>query len=372
MSPLDPVELTGKLISFDTINPPGNERPLAEMLQGLLQEAGFACQLVEQGTNRASLIATIGPGKRPALCMTGHLDVVPLGLAPWNQDPFGGKVEGDRLYGRGASDMKSGVAAMITSAIEAARELPDLELVLVITADEEVGCTGTKMLYEEGHLDQSVGAVLVCEPTSNLPDLGHKGCLWLEATLKGVTAHGSTPHLGENAVYKAAEKVLLVRDFSFDEAPHPLYGPPSHNVGNIKGGLNINSVPDKAAFHIDLRSIPPMDHQDLKQRFEALLGPETELKTVIDVEPVETDPKDPWIVDCLALLKERNGEEPPLRGGVYVTDASILWRAYGQPPVMVLGPGEFAQAHKTDESCSIKKIRQAHQIYREILSRWAQ
>ncbi|MDT8445288.1 MAG: M20 family metallopeptidase [bacterium] len=372
MTQLDPVDLTRHLISLNSVNPPGNERPIALMLDAILSQSGFQTKLVDYEQNRSSLIAWCGSGDKPALCMTGHMDVVPLGQAPWTQDPFAGTIEGDRLFGRGASDMKGGVAAMVTSAIEARHRFAGLELVLVITADEEVGCTGAKVLFEGGHLNQKVGAILVCEPTSNLPDLGHKGSLWLEAILRGVTAHGSTPHLGENAVYKAAEKVLAVRDFQFDPVEHPLYGRPTHNVGNIKGGLNINSVPDRASFHIDIRTVPSMDHQALTNQFKQLLGPETQLREVINVEPVETDPQDPWIQDCLALLKDHQGQEPPIRGGVYVTDASVLAKAYGKPPVLVLGPGDFAQAHKTDESCSVSLIHEAHQLYLEILKRWSQ
>lgn len=368
---LDPLALTQALVAKKSINPPGDEAPIAQYLRGLLEPAGFACQVVALGENRASLIAKFGAGAKPALCLTGHMDTVPLGQAPWTKDPFAGQVEGDRLYGRGTSDMKGGLAVMVCSVVEAVKLHPDLELVLVITSDEEIGCQGAKLLWEQGYLNQPVGAVLVCEPTGNLPDLGHKGSLWLEAICRGVTAHGSTPELGVNAVYLAAQKVLVAKELDLGPQRHALYGRPTLNVGSFKGGMNINSVPDRASFTLDIRTLPSMSHGEVTDWVQKALGPEVELRWIIDAEAVEVDPNDPWIKDCLDLLQARNAEPVPIRGGVYVTDASVLWRAYGRPPVMVLGPGDFSEAHKTDESCSVSKLYEAKEIYLEILGRWA-
>ena len=131
------------------------------------------------------------------------------------------------------------------------------ELVLIITAGEETGCTGAAALIRgEAQCCPQVGALVVAEPTGNQLLVGHKGALWLEAVTTGVTAHGSMPEKGVNAVYKAARAVTALQDFDFNFARHDVLGNPTLNVGAISGGLNINSVPDRAVIGIDIRTIP--------------------------------------------------------------------------------------------------------------------
>ena len=200
------IELTQELVRFNTINPPGSERACAERLAGLLEGAGFAVELIPFGEGRAQILARLGgtPGKLP-LGFTGHIDTVPLGVQPWSVDPFAAEIADGKLYGRGSSDMKSGVAAFVTACIACADRLANTPgILLVITAGEETGCTGAEALVRtNGGLGQ-VGALVVAEPTGNKPLVGHKGALWLEAETKGVTAHGSMPEKGVNAVYKSS------------------------------------------------------------------------------------------------------------------------------------------------------------------------
>jgi len=361
------LELAKALIRLPTINPPGNEAQAVDLLLPLLEGAGFECMRVHHWDHSESLIAKLGPG--PYLCMTGHLDVVPLGKAPWTKEPFAGQVEGDQLFGRGASDMKGGIAALVTSAIEAAQTHKDqANLLLILTAFEETGCLGAQDLLEKGLLKDSVTRILVCEPTSNRVDLGHKGSLWLEATCLGVTAHGSMPHLGVNALYKACELILGLKNHRFAVLPHPLLGGPTLNIGTLKAGLNVNSVPDRASFTIDIRLVPPMVPEQVFEEIARVLGPETELKIIDQSAQVDADPLEPWTASVLKRVFEVTKEEQkPYKGGVYVTDASVLWPAFGCPPCVVLGPGELAQAHKTDEYCMISRLHQAVEIYRLIL-----
>src|SRR6188768_1159667 len=164
----DAVQLTRKLLEFNTINPPGAEEACARYLGDLLEAAGFRVQYSTFASGRASLIAQIGaPQSKPALGFTGHIDTVPLGAAAWKNHAFGASLEGGRLYGRGSSDMKSGVAAFVVAALaqaERLRESPGVTLVL--TADEECGCGGAAHLARETSLLGRVGALLVGEPTA--------------------------------------------------------------------------------------------------------------------------------------------------------------------------------------------------------------
>lgn len=367
----DAVTLTRDLIRFDTVNPPGNERPCAEHLGRLLQDAGFAVSYHDLAPGRASLIARVGGGEKPPLCFTGHIDTVPLGAMPWSKDPFAADVEGDRLYGRGASDMKGGVAAFVFAMIDlmpGLAEGPGVEL--VITAGEETGCEGAFHLAGLGDALGRAGAVVVAEPSANYPYVGHKGALWLKARSRGVTAHGSMPERGVNAIHKAARAITKLEDFDFNVARHAVLGKPTLNVGTVHGGMNVNSVPDQADIGIDIRTIPGQDHGGVRASLESYLGDDVEIDATVDVEAVWTDPADAWVKEVFAVMAPLLGEAPETRGATYFTDAAALTPAYGGPPTVILGPGEPHLAHQTDEYCLVSRIDQAVEAYRRLARSW--
>src|SRR5947199_3949585 len=187
--PIDPVELSRELIAFNTINPPGNELSCIRHLENILADAGAKTSLQNFAPERANLIARIGGvDSKPPLCFTGHVDTVPLGNAAWSVDPFAGEIIDGKMYGRGSTDMKCGVAAFVAAIGNMAGQLDGLGgVVLVITAGEEIGCEGAFHLARAGIVGRA-GAIVVAEPTSNAALVGHKGALWLRLTLKGVTA----------------------------------------------------------------------------------------------------------------------------------------------------------------------------------------
>ncbi len=366
----DPVALTRKLISFDTINPPGYEAECARYLGELLDQAGFRVAYHEFGDGRTSVVARRGGEENP-LCFTGHIDTVPLGAQQWSVDPLAGEIRDGKLYGRGSSDMKSGVAAFVTAAIDMADELDDGPgVVLVITGGEETGCDGAFHLTRTGGALGKAGAIVVGEPTGNYPLTGHKGALWLEARTRGVTAHGSMPEHGVNAVYKAARVVSKLERFGFEGAPHPVLGGATLNVSTIQGGMNINSVPDSSRMHIDIRTVPDIDHDRLRERLNGYLAPDLdEMDALVDLQGIWTDPEHEWVRRVFGLAEPILGERPEARSATYFTDASALTPYYGAPTI-ILGPGEAAMAHQTDEYCYVSKIGQAVSIYTAILKSW--
>ena len=369
---LSALELTQALVRFDTINPPGNERLCAEHLGSILDDAGFAVSYHEFAETRTSLVARIGgDADAKPLCFTGHIDTVPLGAAPWSVDPFAADIADGKLYGRGTSDMKSGVAAFVVAAIRLARELETGPgMVLIITAGEETGCEGAYHLAELGNVLGDAGAIVVAEPSSNLPFIGHKGALWLKAVANGLTAHGSMPELGVNAIYKAARTISQLEDFDFNVARHPVLGKPTLNVGTVHGGMNINSVPDRAEVGIDIRTLPDQDHGDLCAHLSSYLGDDIAVEPIVDVGSVWTDPAEDWMLDVFDVMAEILGKMPEVCTATYFTDAAALTPAYGGPPTVILGPGEAAMAHQTDEYCVVDRIDQAVDAYVEIAKRW--
>lgn len=369
---LNPVELTRDLIRFKTINPPGDELPCAEFLGRILEGAGFATSYYPMGDNRANLVARIGGAedKKP-LCFSGHTDVVPLGAKVWSVDPFAAELEGDRIYGRGSTDMKGGVAAIVAAAVELAPKLDGTPgLILVITAGEERGCEGANHLVQlPGALGQA-GALIVAEPTANQPLVGHKGVLWVEGTAKGVTAHGSMAHMGDNAVYKAARAVTRLEHFKFPAAAPGSIGEPTLNVGWFRGGMNINSVPDEAKIGLDIRMVAGLSEEAVLAALAEMGGSDVSFQKLASHPPVWTDPVNDWVESVFSIAAKIHGAPPKPAIASYFTDACALNQAFGGPPTIIMGPGEPELAHQTDEWCSAKRVEEATSAFTEIARAW--
>ncbi len=369
----DALQLTRELLKFNTINPPGAEQACAQHLGDLLKRAGFTVDYAEFAPTRTSLVAKIGgvKGKRP-LGFTGHIDTVPLGSAAWKADAFGASLEGGKLYGRGSSDMKSGVAAFVVAALRMVEQLKNGPgVTLVITADEECGCGGATYMVKQGNLLGEVGALVIGEPTANYPLVGHKGAFWLDVKTHGITAHGSMPEQGDNAIYKAAAAITKLRDFDFETPAHALMGAPTLNVGTVHGGLNINSVPDSTVIGVDIRSVPGQDHALLQSRMQRMLGETVEVTATLDVASIYSDPAQPWIQHVFDVTQSRLGARPQAKTATYFTDAAVLKEAYRDIPMVVLGPGEPQLAHQTDEYCLVDRIEESVAIYSELIKDWS-
>ncbi len=371
MNRVDPVALAQELVRFDTVNPPGNEAACAKHIGAVLEGAGFQVSFHLLAEGRLSLIARIGglPDK-PALCLTGHTDVVPLGAADWSFDPFGGEIADGKLLGRGSTDMKGGVAAIVSAAVALADKLertPGIEI--VITADEETGTNGARMLARERLLGRA-GAMVVAEPTSNALWLGHKGVLRFEGLAQGITAHSSMPEAGDNAIYKAVRAIDALQAFDFGVAAHPYLGSPTLNVGWVRGGMNVNSVPDRASFGVDIRVTPQVDLAALKERLRETVGRDIEVSFGTEAEAVWTEPGEPWIVELREMFAAPDGSVAEIGAAPYFTDAAALREGYGPIPTIILGPGEPRMAHQTDEFCYVERIEEAAELYTAIVRRW--
>ncbi len=360
-------DLTRELVALETINPPGGEAQAAELLGARLQAAGLSVAYYELAPGRPNLVARLeGRGERPALAMTGHLDTVPLGRARWSREPFG-ELDDERLYGRGASDMKGGVAAIVLAAERLAALGPGAGgLEIVLCAGEETGCEGAVALTEAPGALGEAGALLVAEPTGNAPCVAHKGVIWIEATTEGRSAHGSSPQLGVNAIYPLARAVAALDGLELEAEEHALLGRPTLSVGTVSGGVNVNSVPDGAGAEIDVRTVPGLGAQAVLEAIAAAAGHDVSLATRIAFDPVVSDSADPWVRDVHDVLGASPAEP---RGLAYFTDASALTPAYGGVPTVICGPGEAGQAHQTDEWAEVAKLEAALDAYVEIARR---
>ena len=371
---IDAVEITRRLIRFDTINPPGNERPALEWLAGLLAPAGFKITWQPLREGRANLLARLPATSTPTrapLVLSGHVDTVPLGNAPWSVPPHEGVERDGRIYGRGASDMKSGVAACVRAALDLASH-PDrsADLRLILSAGEETGCDGVIALAKDPALLGTAGALIIAEPTDNRPLLGHKGALWLNLHHSGVTAHGSMPEKGRNAIFGACASIEALRNLDFGVRAHPVMGPITLNLGTLHAGLNINSVPDLATLGVDIRTTPELSNADALELVTAAVGADVDIETLTDMAAVFTPADDPWMIEMRILAQSVTRVAAGDETAFYFTDASVLTAAFGNPPTLIMGPGPMSLAHQTDEYCETKLIVDCTRAFVEIGRRY--
>jgi succinyl-diaminopimelate desuccinylase len=372
---MDAVALTQELVRIPSINPPGDEEACAHRLADVLRGAGFEVQLDCFGPRRYNLVAEMaGSSTGRPLGFTGHIDTVPLGLAAWRHDPHAADIEDGRLYGRGSSDMKAGVAAFAAAcALSRDTVARSAGVRLLITGGEETGCDGARALARaRQRWSRDLALLVVGEPTANYPCIGHKGALWLKATATGKTAHGSMPERGDNAIYKAAQAVGMLRDYPIGEQAHPLMGRATLNVGTFHAGLNVNSVPDRAEFTVDIRTVPGMRHACLCTRLGELLAGKAEIEPIVDVPALSSERHDPAIAQVFDVCGAFHAEPLVEKSVPYFTDGSTLHAITGNPPTVILGPGEPHMAHQTDEYCEVARIEQAVDIYQALLERAAQ
>jgi succinyl-diaminopimelate desuccinylase len=366
----DALGLLTELVRADTVATA--EGALARRCADLLADAGHTARLVPWEDGREQLVSRAGDACAP-LTLTGHLDTVPADGAGWSVDPWSAERDGDRVVGRGTSDMKSGVAAaVLAAAAHASTPHACRGVQVVLTAGEETGCTGAARIPAEAVAPG--GPLLVAEPTANRLVLGHKGALWLRLTAAGRAAHGSAPELGDNAAVRLARAAVALHDH--DGWPrHPAFGPVTANVGLLRAGVQPNVVPDAAELLLDLRTVPGVDRGDLRAMVAGLTGEGIEVTDHVVLPVVDTDGAEPFVGEVRRALGTCGRDDEPVPPARFFTDASVLAGLLGPAPgqaapTVVLGPGEPDQCHVVDEWCSADRVEQAAEVYAALLDRW--
>ena len=371
------VSLLSQLVSTHSVNPAyepsSNEKAMAELIQDLLSQwkIPFETQLVRP--DRSNVIAKLPGSGSKALLFEAHMDTV--SVEKMAIDPFTPKREGDRLYGRGSCDTKGGLAAMLYALklVHQAGPPPGSTILFAATVDEEHGFQGVSHLVASGvHAD---GAV-IAEPTDLDVVVAHKGVLRWRITVHGKAAHSSKPHLGVNAIVnmmhivEAIERELMPKLAAKD---HPLLGPATLSVGTIRGGTQVNTVPQACSIEIDRRLLPGETSETVWKEFQQVLDEQKALHPSIDVVmedpmledgPLATDPREDIVTVAEAACREVRGTARKI-GVPYGTDASKLSRA-GIPSI-VLGPGSVDQAHSSIEFVSIDQVVDAAEIYARMM-----
>jgi succinyl-diaminopimelate desuccinylase len=261
---LDERALTERLISYDTSSPDGI-RKAAGFVKGWLESHDIAVEELEV-RGMPILAASAGTGTGPRVVFHGHLDVV-----PGREEQFRPRVEDDRLYGRGAYDMKGALASMM-GAVQELREARDVAVVLAIVPDEESEeevDRGTDFLIRNGFTGDFA---ITGEPTDLHIGVQAKGVLALRLQVAGTAAHGSTPWLGDNAILKALDVFRAIETLPFARESSDLFDRPSINLGRILGGDALNKVPDSCTIDVDIRYLPGQDSAEIKAQVAELDG----------------------------------------------------------------------------------------------------
>lgn len=373
----DLVELACRLIQIPTENPPGNEKKAFLFLKPILARMGFQVRTYISPKGRSNIIAERrwGKGGR-SLIFNGHLDVVPAGdPSKWKYPPSGGKLSQGRVYGRGASDMKGGVASFIHAISMIDRSnipLNQGSLALHLVSDEEShGHQGMGFLARKGLIKGD--AVLVGEPTNLDLIIAQKGALWFRIATFGKSAHGSRPGQGVNAIEKMMTLIGRLNSIPLLKE-HPLLGKPTINIGKIQGGIKVNVVPDRCEIEVDRRLLPDEKREEVLKEIRAAIGSvqadaplfKYQIEEIDYAEPSEIDPEEEIVRIGLEAGKEVMGEKPRVRGFSGFTDARFYINQF-HIPTLIFGPGGTDQSHTTDESVEVDNLIQAARIYARII-----
>lgn len=372
----DVVDLLTDLVAVDSVNPslvPGaaGERRIADHVCSWATAAGLATRVLETHPGRPSVVVRGGAARGGAtLLLCGHLDTVGVGGMA---EPFTPRTVGDRLYGRGAYDMKAGLAAALIACRDAARAGIDGEVVLAAVADEEHASIGVREALEHVHAD----AAIVTEPTELVVATAHKGFAWTEIEVVGRAAHGSRPHLGVDAIFKAGPVLVALAELNarLQQTQHPSLGPGTVHGSLISGGLEESTIPDRCVLTIERRTLPGETAADVERDVAAVLArcaaadPELEAtsRTTLVREPFEVPDTTP-IVTAVRDGAERSLQRRPEVGGVSYWADSAFIAAAGIPTVLFGPAGDGA--HGQVEWVSIDSTALCAEILTTVATRF--
>lgn len=379
--PQNVVELLQDLIAIPSVNPEGSGDPgttrvgeseCAEYVADFLQQCGAEVALEEVEPNRPNVIGRFHSNqaesqRKPRVLFAPHTDTV--SVAGMTIDPFAGEIRDGKIWGRGASDTKGTMAAMLWAFRELGERIPDLEVELgfVGLMGEETAQPGSRHFAE--HHGGEWDFAIIGEPTELDMVCQHKGCTWLQLILVGQAAHGATPECGENAI-TSMMTILQKIDTEFrsllkaEEYRNALLGSPTVNIGTIEGGSKTNIVPDHCEVTLDFRETPElMEAGGVAKMLENYLKEncslsKARLHPILECPALNTDTANSFVQQICKL-----GSKPI--GAPWFCDAA--WLAGGGIPAMALGPGSIAQAHTKDEWLEIEALEKGTVFYQKIM-----
>jgi succinyl-diaminopimelate desuccinylase len=380
------VELTRELVRIDSVIRPetGNtESEVVRFLAGWIRRhLGVEPLVQEVQPGRQNIIVTLESGRPgPVLMLEGHTDVVSEGeRASWSHDPFAAEIDGNRIYGRGACDMKGGVAvALLTAKAFRTSAAPFAgKIRLGLVCDEEGMMIGIKDFIRKGHADD-VSAALIPEPEENQLCISMKGAMRAILKVHGKMAHGCMPLTGVNPNTRLARTILAFEELEAAEKKRcgedPLLGWPSITFTVVQAPppgepAQLNVMPAEAIGYMDIRTTPPQDHEALRARLRRVLEElaaddedyRAEIEFIEDRPVVAVEKEDPIVACSASAYRDLTGREPVYNGVPGATDGTFL-AAWKGVPCLVNGPGPRHIPHQKDEYVEIEQLVEAARLY---------
>ncbi len=374
----DAVALTRALVAIDSRNPllvPGapGESDAAGFLATVLRDWGFNVSLTDAAPGRPNVVARIGRQGSKSLMFNGHLDVV--GVDGMSHSPFDPAIKDGRIFGRGSTDMKAGIAAMCAAALNAADAGIAGEIILAAVADEEFESLGTRALIASGI---RADAVVIAEPTSLAICPAHRGFAWFDIDIIGRAAHGSRYDLGVDAITHAGLLLAELDRLEHEILPsksHSLLGRPSVHASVIKGGSGYSTYPDHCSIGVERRTIPGESARDALSEIELLCeGIRTRRPTFEAFIRLGSSqpPSDVRVDAAIVIALERaciaTGNRVAIEGLSAWTDAALFNEA--GIPAICFGPGDIALAHSAEEFVEIREIETAVSVLTKVATTW--
>lgn len=371
------IALLKEILAIPSVNGADNEGAVAEFIANYLKEKHIDAFVQQIDETHANIIAKLEGKSSETVVWNGHLDTVPYGSTEeWNTDPSIPVEKNGRIYARGASDMKSGLAAMVylLGEIGESGEKPEQTILFLGTCDEEKSGLGAEKILEE--IDLSSGSLLLIgEPTGCKLGVAQKGCIWAQLNISGKTSHGAYPEEGYNAVEYGMKIVCRIKKW-VTEYEHRVLGTATAQVTMIQGGIAPNMTPDFAEILLDIWTVPGISAEDVEKKIKKICREEVEetngeVKFEVRIKnarrAIEIAEEERWLKEFKAYLKQ-NGAETEEIGINYFTDASILTKKESEIPVLLFGPGEPRLAHKPNEFVELEKYEKYIEILGEIFS----
>ncbi|MBE6004440.1 MAG: M20 family metallopeptidase [Lachnospiraceae bacterium] len=369
-------KLLTDLLNIKSVNGRDDEGQVALFLKSYFDSFGISSEIQRIDEKHSNFVAHIsGKDHSRHILMNGHMDTVPYGdLEKWNTDPGVAVVDSEgRVFARGASDMKSGLA-MLSYAITHVQEkgAPAFDITFAATCDEEKGGLGANV-FSGSELLPNVTEILIGEPTYLNLGIAQKGCLWLELSFEGITGHGAYPEKGLNAIEEGMRVAKFLKE-AVQKESNSVLGHATAQVTKIEGGVAPNMTPDRCVLLMDIRMVPGQTKEMVLNCLDEILkdkdktDPRLICHAEVKNERVSVEiGRDAELTEDLKHILERHGEKPRYTGISYFTDGSAILKALPDAGVLLFGPGDPELCHKANEYVELEKYHKAIEVVMDFL-----
>lgn len=394
------VQLTSDLIKINSENPPGDMSNIADFIQKMLNDNGISVEKLEPEKGKISLLSKIG--RPPYLILNGHMDTVPVGdRSLWSTEPLSGRITKDQILGRGASDMKGGLAGILYAFIQASKYEKEFDsgIMFMAVPDEETGGQyGTEWILDTTEIAKQSSAALVAEPTEidNI-EIGQRGSMWLVFKSQGKSAHGSlSPYVGKNAItelFRALDDIQEITKIdahvdpsltnTIEESKRRMseavkvpdasraIDHVSVNIGKLSGGTKVNMVPDYAEAEVDIRIPIGMTNEYVRERISEKLSPHEGItfNAIVSRDPNRTSPDSKIARSVESKIRDILHKDPTKTYQWASSDARYF--RYRNIDTVQYGPATVSGIHSYNESVKIEDLVGTARVYLGVISDYA-